>query len=580
MSKSTNRRVQVLLQLGLFTGVLLFVNILSNARFSGKPLYVQFDLTEENRFTLTDGSRQLLRNLDDVVFINVLLEGSFPAGFKRLQNATREVLDDFRSESGYLEYEFEDPSEGSTEEVNARREELKKDNILPINLRVKETDGSSEQLIYPYAVCFYKGRSIAVNLLENEIPGVAPEVILNNSVRLLEYKFSSAIQKLKEGHKPVIAFTTGHGELTSVETADFEKTLRQYYDTGRIHLDSLAAISQDASLLVVAKPRGPFSEKDKFKLDQYVMHGGKILWLIDKIRVDLDSLQGRKEYFPTEYELNLEDLFFNYGVRIEPNLVLDMQCSSIPLVTGTLGNAPQFDLFSYPYHITATPRTEHPVAKSLNAVNLFYPSTIKWDIGAAMKIKRTPLLESSPNSRYQYLPVGMNFDFLRYPLDPLKFDKGSQTLSVLMEGVFPSMYKNRVSAEMMSGLDQIGSPFKPESESTAMIVVSDGDVIKNKVNFNQEGRPSFLPLGFNEFNKGYYANKDFLVNAVEYLMAEQGFIEARGKEVKLRLLDTVKAQKNKEFYQALNILAPLMFFGIFATIFLVLRKRKFAKQNT
>ena len=565
--------------MGLFTGVLLFVNILSNARFSGKPLYAQFDLTEEKRFTLTNGSRELLRNLDDVVTITVLLEGSFPAGFKRLQNATREILDDFRSESGYLEYEFEDPSDGSTEEINARREELKKDNIHPINLRVKDTDGSSEQLIYPYAICYYRGRSIAVNLLENEIPGVAPELILNNSVRLLEYKFSSAIQKLKEGHKPVIAFTTGHGELSPLETADFEKTLRQYYDTGRIHLDSLISISQDASVLVVAKPRGPFSEKDKFKLDQYVMHGGKILWLVDRIRVDLDSLQGRKEYFPSEYDLNLEDLFFNYGVRIEPNLVLDMQCSSIPLVTGTLGNAPQFDLFPYPYHITATPRTEHPIAKSLNAVNLFYPSAIKWDIGATMKIQRTPLLESSPNSRYQYLPVGMNFDFLRYDLDPAKFDKGSQTLAVLMEGIFPSMYKNRVSAEMMSGLNQIGVSYRAESEATAMIVVSDGDVVKNKVNFNAEGRPTFLPLGFNEFNKGYYANKDFLVNAVEYLMAKKGFIEARGKEVKLRLLDTVKAKKNKEWYQAVNILVPLMFFGIFAAVFLVLRKRKFAKQN-
>ncbi len=567
------------MQLALFIGVLLFLNILSNARFSGKPLYAQFDLTEEKRFTLTDGSRDLLRNLDDVVFINVLLEGSFPAGFKRLQNATREMLDDFRSESGYIEYDFENPAEGTTEDINARREELKKDNIQPINLRVKDNEGSSEQLIYPYAICYYKGRSISVNLLENEIPGVSPELVLNNSVRLLEYKFSSAIQKLKTGKKPVVAFTTGHGELQGVETADFEKTLRQYYDTGRIHLDSLISISQDASLLVVAKPRIGFSEKDKFKLDQYVMNGGKILWLLDKIRVDLDSLQGRKEYFPGEYDLNLEDLLFNYGIRIEPNLVLDMQCSPIPLVTGTLGNAPQFDLFPYPYHITATPRTDHPIAKSLNAVNLFYPSTIKWDIGEGLQIKRTPLLESSPNSRYQYLPLGMNFEFLRYDLDPTKFDKGSQTLAVLMEGVFPSMYKNRVTAEMMSGFEQLGVPFKDQSSQTSMIVVSDGDVMKNKVNFNADGRTSFLPLGFNEFNKAYYANKDFLVNAIEYMLADQGFIDARGKEVKLRLLDTVKAKEQKEFFQALNILVPLTGFGIFAAIFLVLRRRKFARPN-
>lgn len=576
MSKQTSRRATVLVQLGLFAGVLLFLNILSNARFSGKPLYAQFDLTEEGRFTLTEGSRNLMRELDDVVYVNVLLEGNFPAGFKRLQGAARELLDDLRSESGYIEYDFEDPSEGSTEEVNERRKELSKDKIEPINLKVKEKDGSSQQLIYPYAICYYKGRSIAVNLLENEVPGVPPEVVLNNSVRLLEFKFASAIKKLKEDARPIIAFTTGHGELDPSETYDLEKTLRQFYDTGRIHLDSLISISTDASILIVAKPRGPFSEKDKFKLDQYVMNGGKIIWMLDKVRVDLDSLQGKKEYFPSEYDLNLEDLLFQYGVRLEPDMVLDMQCSPIPLTTGPVGANRNTDLFPYPYHIVVTPRTEHPIAKSLGPLNLFYAGSIKSDIGVSTDVKRTTLLESSPYSRFQFLPVGMDLNFARYELDASKFDKGAQNLAVLLEGTFPSMFKNRVNADMLSGLEQIGVAFKSQSVPTAMVVVSDGDLIKNKIKQSPQG-PYILPPGFNEFNRAYYANKDFVLNTIEYLLGDEGFIEARGKEVKLRLLDQNKVDTWKSRIQALNILVPLAFFGIFAAVFLFVRKRRFAK---
>ncbi len=578
MSKQRSRRALVLLQLVLFAGVLLFLNILSNVRFSGRPLYARFDLTEERRFTLTKGSRELLDELDEIVYVNVLLEGDFPVGFKRLQDATRQILDDFRSETGYVEYEFEDPSAGSVEEANERRKELSKDKIEATVLKVKGKDGNRQQLIYPYAICYYKGRSIVVNMLENEVPGVSPEVILNNSVQLLEYKFISAFKKLKDGSRSVVAFTTGHGELDPSETYDLEKTLRQFHDTGRIHLDSLVSISQDASVIVIAKPRFPFSEKDKFKLDQYVMNGGKILWLIDKLQVDLDSLQGRKEYFPAEYDLNIDDLLFQYGVRIEPNIVLDMQCSVIPLTTGQVGSNRKPDLFPYPYHLVVTPVADHLTTKNLGPINLLFANSIKADIGTNTAMKRTPLLESTRYSRYQYLPVGLNFDFLRYDLDPTKFDKGAQTLAVLMEGTFSSMYKNRVNEEMLSGFEQIGLKFRAESVPTSMIFVSDGDITKNKVKRDPKGT-FVLPAGFNDYNGIYYSNKDFMLNAIEYLLGKDGFIEARGKNVKLRLLDQNKIDEWKQTIQAVNILAPLMFFGIFAAVFLFLRKRKFAKQH-
>jgi ABC-2 type transport system permease protein len=574
--KSNNRKSQSLLQLALFAGILLFVNILANVRIGNVALYNYLDLTEEKRFTLTNATRSLLGKLDEVVYVNVMLEGDFPAGFKRLQTATREILEDFRSESGFIEYGFEDPAPDnlSVKEINARRKQLSDEGIIPVNLRVKSKDGASEQLIYPYAVIFYKGRQHVINLLENEIPGVPKEVILNNSIGLLEYKLANAIQKLQSAQRPVVMYTTGHGELQELETADLDKNLRQFYEVGRLHLDSVVNIGTEAAALIIAKPRYAFSEKDNFKLDQYVMNGGKVLWLLDWLRVDLDSLRGREQYFPVEYPLNLGDLLFNYGARIQPNLVLDFQCSRIPLATGFAGNAPQFDYFKYPYHVVVTPNSKHPVAKNLGALNLLYPHTIDTTVVTKTPVQKTVLLTSSNNSMFQYLPMGMDFEFLRYDLQPEKFDKGPQPLAVLLEGEFPSMYENRLSAEMLANLQKLKMEYKPLSAPTRMIVVSDGDIARNKVNWRDE---SFSPLGYNEFEKYQFANKDFLINAIEYLLDENGVIEARGKEVKLRLLDTAKASAEKTKWQVVNIALPLVFMGLFGVIYHWRRKRKYAK---
>lgn len=572
--KTTSKKIQSLIQLALFVGIILFLNILANARIGGRALYAYLDMTEEKRFTLTSATRGLLEGLDDVVYVKVLLEGEFPAGFRRLQAATQDMLDDFRAVSGFVEYEFENPNQGSVQEINARREELAKDGITPINLRVKGVEGTEERQIYPYAIVYRKNRPLVVNLLENEVPGVPPDLILNNSIALLEYKLANAIQKLALSRKPNILFTKGHGELDGLETADLVKTLREFYEVGRISLDSVVSVGQEAAALIVAKPTRPFSERDKFKIDQYIMNGGKVLWLLDRVRVDLDSMRGRSSYYPNEYELNLDDLLFRYGVRIQPDLVLDVQCSRIPLATGMVGNAPQFDYFRYPYHLVVTPRADHPIVKSLGPLNLFYPSIIDTSVAVGQGIERTVLLESSPNSRLQFLPVEMNFEFLRTDLQEEKFNKPPQPLAVLMEGAFRSRYENRVTEAMLEGLNELGMEFKAASEPTKMIVVADGDIAKNKTNPAQQ---SFSPLGYNEFERYLFANKDFVVNALEYLLDGQGVIEARGKEVRLRLLDTVRARQEKTFWQSLNILAPLAFLGLFGLGFNWLRRRRYGR---
>lgn len=565
------RRAQSLLQFALFCGVVLFVNIIAGA------FYAHLDLTEERRYTLTRPTKALLREVKDRVYVQVLLEGDFPAGFKRLQDATRDMLADFRSVNPQIDYQFEDPGAGTVEEINSRRKALAQDGIVPVNLRVSDQGETSQKLVYPVAVFHYGSRRLPVKLLENESPTLSPEEVINNSVSLLEYKFANAVKKLMSPQRPVILLTEGHGELDELQTADLERSLRQFYDVDRVNLDSVVHLKPEVcALLVIAKPRFPFSEKDKFKIDQYAMHGGKIMWLIDRLGADLDSMRLSSRFVPVDYPLNLEDQLFKYGVRIQPDLVLDMECTRIPLQVGQVGNAPQFDLFKWYYHPAVIPDGQHPVVKNLDRVELRFCSSID-TIRTKTDVRKTPVLTTSRYSRLQFSPIDLNFEILKYDPIPEKFDKGKQIVGVLLEGVFPSNFENRVSDEMMAGLMRLGVTYRSHSEPTRMLVVSDGDVAANFVR-NREAK-EWLPLGLNRFEGHTYANKDLLLNAVEYLLDANGIIEARSREVKLRLLDTVRAKKEKSLWQALNIGLPLAFLGMFGWLFLYFRKRRYAQPE-
>lgn len=390
----------------------------------------------------------------------------------------------------------------------------------------------------------------------------------------MEYKFANAIQKLEldQNNKPPILFTAGHGELGALETADLRTTLSTYYSTGYVILDSLPQIPTDVAALVVAKPTFPFSEKDKFKIDQYVMNGGKVLWLIDPVNVSLDSLRGKNEYFPIDYQLNLDDLLFTYGIRLNPNLALDMRCTQIPQVTGVLGNAPQFENFDYPFHLVAVPRSNHPVVKSLGPINMRYASTLDTTAQLRTPHKKTILLETSENSSIRFLPFKLDFEFLKYDLDPSKFKKQFLPLAMLIEGEFPSAYKNRVTEGMKAGLEEMGTPYQEQSVPTRMIIVADGDMARNPVNRKNN---SHGPLGYNEFVNFTFANKDFVVNAIEYLIDDIGVIEARSKEVKLRLLNKAKAEAETSTWQFINLVVPLVLLGLFGLVYNWLRRRRY-----
>ncbi len=573
MKKSSNTRNQSLLQLGLFLGILIFTNILANA------FYGHIDLTEDKRFTLTPATKKQMKELEEVVFIESFLEGEFPAGFKRLQSALHELLDDFKSISGNnVNYQFTNPLDGSPQQQAELREELGKVGIFPVNLQVKKDDGYSEKFIYPAVIVSHKGRSMPVNILENNTASLAPgqdQIVLNNSISLLEYKLTNTIKKLKSLHKSKIAITEGHGELQPYETARFDAALKQYYDVGRINLDSFTMVdARQYRLLVVPKPRTAFSDKDKFKIDQYVMNGGKVLWLIDRLSADLDSLRMVGEYVPYDYPLNLEDILFKYGIRIEPNIVQDLRSSRIPLQVGQVGNAPQYDLRPWYYHPIIIPAIDnaHPIVKNLDGIDFQFVSTID-TIKTKTPVKKTVLLTTSDKSRMQYAPTRLSFDITSEKPPIERFNKPHKAVAVLLEGVFPSLYENRLTENMGSMLQEIGQPFRPESRPTRMMIVADGDVVRNAINVKEN---KIQPLGYNPYERYTFANKDFLLNAVEYLLDTDGIIASRSKEVRLRLLNKPKAREEKTKWQLVNIVLPLVLLGMFGGVFTFLRRRRYA----
>ncbi len=552
--------------------LVILIALLLNIVFSF--FTVSVDLTEDKRFTLTQATKNTLKKVSEVIYIRVLLDGEFPAGFKRLQEGTRNILTQFSSENGYIEFSFENPNEGSLEEINSRREILAKDGLNPVNLRIRSGTENSEQLIYPYALINLGERKIAISLLEN-LPELDQEQNLNNSISQLEYKFSNAIDKLMHIEKKNIVITSSNDELNPFQTKAIEFLLRPFYYIKRLSLDSIYQIKQDVHVVIVAKPLKPFSERNKFILDQYVMNGGKIIWLLDGIKMSLDSLVSRNEYIPEPLDLNLSDILFKYGVRLEPNLVLDLECAKIPQVIGKLGDKPQIELFPWYYYPVAAPKTNHPIVNNTDRIFLDFPSSLD-TVKTKYPVIKTALISSSQYSRYQLAPSKVGFEILRYKPDPDKFNKPNLIMGICLEGEFSSNYENRLEENMMNSLKTIKMEFKSKSIPTKMIVVTDGDLIRN---YYDDQTEKYSNLGYNRYEKiTYNGNREFIMNAIEYLTNEENILEARAKQYKIRLLDLVRVDKERLFWQWLNVGLPLgllLLFGLFNTIY---RKKRYTKN--
>ncbi len=538
--------------------------------------FFSIDLTEDRRYTLGAETKSLIRTVDDIVYAEVLMDGRLPAAFTRLRKSAIEKLQDFNKINKNILFKQVDPLEGDREMVKANQEALRKDGISPTQLTVYNGKEQEKKIIYPYVVFHFGERIVPVNLLESKDTRMDEDEVLNRSVSLLEYKFANAIQKLKLKKNPVVVFTKGHGELTPLQTADLERTLRPVYSTGRMILDSVVKISNEIDVLLVAKPQHAFSTRDNFLVDQYIMNGGKVLWFIDPVFVNTDTVNAanrlKQDFIPLPYELNLDELFFKYGFRILPNVVLDYECTTIPLLTGYSGGNPQFEPKKWYFHPLIAPVSMHAIVKNLDRISTFYPATID-TVKTKSAISKTILLSSSDHSRTLTSPSPINFEMVRQSISADQFNRPAQPVALLAEGVFSSAFENRVSESLSNTLKQINAEYKLESSPTKMIVFSDGDLPANAI--SSRGEPA--PLGFNMYEQVTYpGNKNLVMNSIEYLIDENNILNARNKEIRLRMLDDSKIEKNKTFWQWFNLILPVVFSFLIYFIADFYRKRKYA----
>ncbi|MFT6814129.1 MAG: ABC-2 type transport system permease protein [Sphingobacteriales bacterium] len=562
-SKTNNSKGQAFFELFAGLVLLIILNILAGYFFT------RIDFTKEKRYTLNDSSKELVSTLDDIVYVQVYLEGEFPAGFKRLRESTKEMLDEFRAYSkGNLQYDFVNPLADKDQETQKEIiQQLVNQGLQPTNLQVKNAEGSSQQIIVPGAIITYKGRQVPLQLLQNQ-QAAGPQEAINNSIQGLEYQIANSLKKITTVFKSKVGFVDGHGELDSLSTADLVLSLSDFYSVDRVDISNLnpdklneaAEIINTFDLLIIAKPTKAFQEKEKFLIDQFIMNGGKVIWAIDAMNASLDSLDVEGNSLSIPFELNIADQLFKYGARINSNLVLDLNCAPIPLTFS--GNTQLIPWLFYPIFV---PRSAHPIVKNLDAIRTEFVSTI--DIIEIENIKATPILSTSPYTKMLLSPVRVNLGMAALEPNPDQFDMKDQTVAVLLEGKFESVFKNRLTAQSVDFLNPLD-----ESAESKMIVIGDGDLMKNA-----QSKGNAFPLGYDRYTQTTFANKDFMLNCIDYLLDDNGLLALRTKEFKLRLLDKAKVKEQKTTWQIINLVGPVLFLVIFGLVFNAIRKRKFAK---
>ena len=553
----------------------------------GSFVFTRFDLTSEKRYTLSPTTKDILNSLDDYVYFKVYLEGDFPAGFKKLRRETKEMLDEFRAYTKYIDYEFINPSEsGDAAERNDTYRQLYQAGLNPTNLVDKNSDGSTKQMvIWPGALVSYRNNTeIAIDLLENQL-GQSPEDALNASMQNLEFRLIDAVKKVTRLQRPNIAFIQGHGELETQDVYDIVQTLAQNYivDTvtinGRVDAlihrtqhedkDVKAFASYDA--IVIAKPTQPFDEKDKFLIDQYIMHGGKVLWLVEPVYATMDSLQSQESTIGLEQDLNLDDMLFKYGVRLNRDLLLDLNCAALPIRTGQVAGQAQLEFFRWYYFPLLQAASNHPMVRNMNSIKADFVSSVDATT-SANGIEQIPLLKTSDYTKVSGTPVFISLAMLRQSPDKRMFSSKGKNVAYLLKGSFPSLYANRIPQEIV---DDQATDFMEESKPTAMIVVADGDLIRNQIDIK---RKTPLPLGYDQFTQNTYANKEFIENAISYLVDGEGLIDIRSRELKVRLLDMTKINQERAKWQVINTLVPIALIIALGFVMAFIRKKKYSKK--
>jgi ABC-2 type transport system permease protein len=561
---------QNIIQFILLLAIVILLNII------GRYIFTRFDLTTEKRFTLSKQTKELIRNLDDIVFFRVYLEGDLPPQYRRLRNETRTMLNEFRSYGkNNIQFEFIDiTADKDRRAIHQIVDDLGRKGITPVVDVQGKGSEMSQKIIIPAAIATYREREIPVPLLVTSMgPGSSDkESIVNSSIQALEFRLADAIRKLTVVFRPKVAFIEGHGELSPLETAEAQRLLSEYYNVERVIINGQLNALDGFRSIVIARPDSAFSDKDKYIIDQFVMRGGSVLWLIDAVYADMDSLRNANETVAYSKRLNLEDMLFTWGVRINTDLVMDINGAPIPIMTGMVGDQPQFEFFTWHYFPLILSNQLHPIVKNLNPVKMDFVSSL--DTVGGKGIQKTVLLTTSKFSRKVNTPATISLDILDQDPDRKLYNKQHIPVAILLEGEFQSVFHNRLPPEISENPEM---NYRHTSLPAKMIVVSDGDLIRNQYVY-RDGRYSVYPLGFDRFTNTTYGNSDFFLNAMNYLCDENNLLEIRSRELKIRLLDKEKISNERLKWQFINLLLPVVFVIGLGIILSLVRRQMYTNR--
>lgn len=532
--------------------------------------YTRFDFTKDKRFTLHPKSKAVLAKAHHQITITVFLDGELPAAFRRLQRSATDLLNDYKANSSVkIKVVFTDPISGlAQQEQDTVLNNLYRIGIEPTNLNIKNDAGFTQKTIFPMAIVQAGDRQIAVKLLQNLDAGGNYEDNINNSIQNLEYVFTSAIKKVSTGENPRIGFTEGNGEPSDLFLSDAMKSLSDSYEVGRVDLNQISKQGLDKlKILFIAKPQHEFSEAVKYKINYFVMNGGRVVWSIDQVSASLDSLQGKGEQLAFNNKLNLDDMLFMYGARVNYNLVADLNCAEIP-VTMNGGSQRDIQMAPWIYYPVLIPDTSNNMVRNIDGVKTEFLSTV--DTIGVKGVRKTTILRTSPYHLVYNTPKLLSLGIVAEAPDQKLYSNTPQNAAVLLEGVFPSVFANRaVPAGITENYSVTG-----QSKKTKMIVIGDGDIFLNQVS-SRDG--SVFPLGFDRYTQRNFGNKAFLLNVADYLSSDDNLIELRNKEVKVRLLDKQLLRQSKTKWQFINLILPLLLLISFAIFQHYYRKYKYAR---
>ncbi len=563
---SRNKRKDILTLLALL-GIVILIN------FVGAFYFNRFDLTSEKRYTLAESTRKLLRELDDVVFLKVYLQGDFKPGFARMKNEAKEILDEFRAYAkGNLEYEFINIYEGVTKEEAANIErQLYEKGLIPEQIVSTSKEKTSQGWIWPGAIVSFKNKESVWQIYRRQMGMNDEDRSINNSIQDLEYGLTNVIRKLKQKRSLEVTFIEGHGEADTLQQYDLMRSLSEYYTVNRVNINGKLSALKEAAAVVITQPDSSFSDKDKFIVDQYIMNGGKVLWLLDPVNVNMDTLKLKGFTLGFSQQFNIEDMLFKYGVRLNPVLVQDFQSGAIPMNVGFKRGEPDFKMFPWFYSVLVLPDGNHPIVKNLDLIKMDYLSTI--DTVTAPGIKKTVLLHTSKYTKVQPTPARISLAMAMQKPREEQFRNSYQPLAVLLEGEFNSVVEYRLPSVL---LNDPKFKYIDHGKKTKMIVVADGDLAINDFQFKTG---TALPLGYDKYTQRTFANKTFLLNCVNYLLDDEGLLQLRSREVKLRLLDKKKTDTQRSKWQITNVGLPLLLIIAFATFQFYWRRKKYSANG-